>query len=146
MRTRSGGPQFFLFLGGGAALTILSIANLPPPGEILHAPSSPFDHSGAAAAAPDYRLFRAAAAVIPAGASVSPISQPRNTVRETSLGREAVGLLPGCTVLPAAAWDTPTHLEDEARFLIVVGPRPSPPPGGLILETPDGSVWKRWGR
>jgi hypothetical protein len=143
LRIGSGGPQYFLLLGGAAALTILSIAKLPPPAEIVKAPSTPFDRNPAAAAASDYRLFQMAAAAIPAGATVSPVSQPRNAVRETSLGREAVGLLPRCRVLPAAAWDTATHLEDQAKFLIVAGPRPSNPPGDLVLETPEGTVWRR---
>jgi hypothetical protein len=140
---RSGRPRLFLLLGGAAALTVLSIAELPPPGEILRAPSTPFDRSAAVAAATDFRLLWKAAAVVPRGAAVSAVSEPRNAVRETALAREAVGLLPLCRVLPAAVWDRPTRLEDQARFVIVVGPRPSPPSGDLVLEAPEGTVWKR---
>jgi hypothetical protein len=31
----------------------------------------------------------------------------------------------------------------DAQYMIVVGPRPVPPPGTLVLETPDGTVWRR---
>jgi len=95
------------------------------------------------ASAESYRLFQAAAAVIPSGASVAPLSQPRDPVRETALHREAVALLPGRRVIPAALWDAPTHQEEGADFLIVAGPRPSPPPGTLLLETERGTVWRR---
>jgi hypothetical protein len=140
---RSGRLRLFLLLGGAAALTVLSIAELPPPAEIVRAPSTPFDRTSAFAVATDFRLLWKAAAVVPRGATVSPVSQPRNAVRETALAREAVGLLPLCRVLPAAVWDRPTRLEDRAQFLIVVGPRPSPPPGDLVLEAPEGTVWRR---
>jgi hypothetical protein len=55
----------------------------------------------------------------------------------------AVALLPGRKVLPAALWNNPTHLEDQAEFLIVAGGKPAPAPGSLLLETPSGSVWQR---
>jgi hypothetical protein len=142
MRVRSEAPQFFLLLGGAALLTALAIARLPPPADLLRAPSTPFDRSDPELAA-DYRLLQAAAAVIPPGASVAPLSQPRNPVRETELHRQAVALLPGRKVIPAALWDVPTGREAEADFLIVAGPRPSPPPGTLLAETPGGSVWRR---
>lgn len=142
---RSGSLRLFLLLGGAAALTVLSIAELPPPAEILRAPSTPFDRTAAVAAATDFRLLWKAAAVIPQGATVSPLSQPRSVARETALAREAVALLPGCRVLPAAIWDMPTRLEDQAQFLIVVGPRPSLPLGVLVLEVPEGTVWRRQG-
>ena len=146
MKARSHSPQFFLFLGGAAALTALSISRLPPFPNLLRAPSTPFDRSAAAATAPDYRLFWEAASVIPRGASVAPISEPRNAVRETNLHREAIALLPGRKVLPAAVWGTPTRAEGQADFLIVVGGKPAPAPGELLLETPAGSVWRRHGR
>ena len=95
-----------------------------------------------AAAAP-YRLFQAAAAVIPAGASVSPLSQPRDPMRETELHREAVALLPGRRVIPAALWYLPTSQEEGSEYLVVAGPSPSPPPGTLLLETPEGTVWRK---
>jgi hypothetical protein len=95
------------------------------------------------ASAVSYRLFRAAAAVVPAGASVAVLSQPRDAQRETALHREAVALLPGRKVVAAALWDTPTGRESEADFLIVAGGTPSPSPGTRLLEMPGGGVWRR---
>jgi hypothetical protein len=146
MRIRPDTPQLFLLLGGAAILTVLAITRLPPLPDLLHAPSTPFDHSAPPAAVRQYRLFVEAAAVVPAGASVSAICAPRSPACETSLHREAFALLPGRKVLAAAVWDTPTHSEDQADFLIVAGPKPATSPGNLLLETPAGSVWRRSGR
>ena len=143
MRIRPETSQLILFLGGAAALTALSLTQLPPLPDLLHAPSTLFDHSPPPAAAAQYRLFMEAAAAIPPGASVAAICEPRDAARETSLHREAFALLPGRKVLAAAVWDTPTHAEDQADFLIVVGKKPAAPPGRLALETPAGSVWRR---
>jgi hypothetical protein len=143
MKARSDLPQLLLLLTGASALTALSLSRLPPMPDILHAPSTPFDRSAAAAAAADYRLFWEAAAWIPRGVSVTPVCEPRDPARETTLHREAVGLLPGRKILPAAVWDSPTHLEEQADFLIVFGPRRSPPPGILVFETAKGSIWRR---
>jgi hypothetical protein len=143
MKPRSEAPQFFLLLGGAAVFTALAIWRLPHFPDLLLAPSTPFDRSAMPASAESYRLFQAAAAVIPAGASVATLSQPREARQETALHREAVALLPGRRVVPAALWDTPTGREGEADFLIVSGAIPSPTPGTLLLETPRGSVWRR---
>jgi hypothetical protein len=97
------------------------------------------------ASAESFRLFQAAAAVIPRAASVATLSQPRDARLETALHREAVALLPERRVVPAALWDVPTGREREADFLIVVGAIPSPAPGILLLEMPRGSVWRRVG-
>jgi hypothetical protein len=143
MSPRSDTPQYFLLLGGATILTALAISKLPRFPEVLQAPATPFDRSAMPGAAARYRLFQEAAAVIPRGASVAPVSQPRDPVGETELHREAVALLPGRRVIPAALWDAPTHQEEDADFLIVAGPRPSPAPGTLLLETPAGNVWQR---
>ncbi|HYV42554.1 MAG TPA: hypothetical protein VEO02_12250 [Thermoanaerobaculia bacterium] len=143
MKARSDLPQLLLLLAGASALTALSLSRLPSLADILRPPSTPFDRSLAAAAAADYRLFWEAAAWIPRGVSVAPISGPRDPVRETTLHREAVGLLPGRKILPAAVWNQPTHLEGQADFLIAFGPRSSPPPGILVFESKQGSVWRR---
>jgi hypothetical protein len=142
LRPPSERPSLFLFFGGAGVILLLSISRLPSPRDLLHAPATPFDLS-APSRVPSYRLLSEAASVIPPGVSVSPISEPRDHVKETSLHREAVGLLPGRKVLPAAIWDVPTNSEDRAEFLIVAGQRPSPPPGELLLETPRGTVWRR---
>jgi hypothetical protein len=142
MKPRSDSPQFFVLLAGAVVLTALAIVKLPRFSDLVHAPSTPFDRSAPEAAAV-YRLFQAAAAVIPPGASVAPLWQPRHPMRETELHRQAVALLPGRRVIPAALWDVPTGREAEAEFLVVAGPRPSPAPGTLLAETPRGSVWRR---
>ena len=143
MQPRSDSPQFFFLLAGAALLTALAIARLPPFPELVHAPSTPFDRSTMPGSAVSYRLFQAAAAVVPAGASVAALSQPRDAMRETSLHREAVALLPGRKVVAAALWDAPTGRESEADFLVVAGGIPSPSPGTLLLEMPGGTVWRR---
>jgi len=145
MKPDSDRTEFSLLLAGAAFLTAIAIQRLPPLPELLHTPSTPFDHSAPAAAA-RYRLFAEAAAVVPAGASVASICEPRDPALETSLHREAFALLPGRKVLAAAVWKTPTHSEERADYLIVVGPKPAPSPGRLLLEAPAGSVWRRKGR
>ncbi len=143
MKARSDLPQLLLLLGGASALTALSISRLPSLPDILRPPSTPYDRSQTAAAAAHHRLFWEAAARIPRGFSVAPIAEPRDPAQETTLHREAVGLLPGRKILPGAVWNQPTHLEGQADFLIVFGPSPSPPPGILVFETEKGSVWRR---
>jgi hypothetical protein len=143
MRARSEALQFSLLLGGAAILTAFAIWRLPRFPDLLQAPSTPFDRSAMPASAESYRLVQAAAGVIPAGASVATLSQPRDARRETALHRETVALLPGRKVVPAALWDVPTGREGEADFLIVAGAIPSPSPGMLLLEIPQGSVWRR---
>ncbi len=143
MKARSEVPQLALLLAGAAVLMALSVSRLPPMPDILRAPSTPFDRSTEAAAAPDYSFLWEVASHIPRGVSVAPVSEPRDPARETVLHREAVALLPGRKILPSAVWNEPTHLEDQAEFLIVAGPRPSPPPGTLVFETAKGSVWRR---
>src|SRR6266545_657607 len=81
MKARSDLPQLLLLLAGASALTALSLSRLPSLADILRPPSTPFDRSLAAAAAADYRLFWEAAAWIPRGVSVAPISGPRDPVR-----------------------------------------------------------------
>jgi hypothetical protein len=137
-------PQNLLFLAGAVALTVLAFRELPPLPELLQAPATPFDRNPAAGIAADWRLFNEAAAVIPAGASVCAVAEPRNTGVETFLHREAVALLPGRKILAAALFDVPTHAEDRSEYLIVAGPSPAPPPRGeRILSTPRGTVWRR---
>jgi hypothetical protein len=146
MKAPSDKSQLLLFLGGATVLTILSVSQLPPLPDLFRAPSTPFDRSAPDAAAPDYRLLRQAASVIPPGASVAPLSEPRNPARETVLHREAIALLPGRKVVPAAIWNAPTGDEGRAEFLIVLGARPATAPGDLLLETRDGTIWQRRSR
>jgi hypothetical protein len=143
MRPRPEAFQLFPLLGGAAILAALAIGRLPRYPDLLQPPLTPFDRSASPSSAESYRLFRAAAALIPQGATVATLSQPRDAKRETALHREAVALLPGRRVVPAALWDIPTGREGEADFLIVVGAVPTPAPGTLLLKMPRGSVWRR---
>jgi hypothetical protein len=55
-----------------------------------------------------------------------------------------VALLPGRRALPAAYDDRPALPEvwRGAEFVVVVGGRPAAAPGELLLETPEGTVWR----
>lgn len=95
--------------------------------------------------APGYALLAAADRVIPAGASVVVKTEPPDAVRETWYHRIAVALLPGRRPRPAAAYGQPLSpdLWGDAEYLVLVGARPVTPPGEPVLETADGTVWRR---
>ena len=137
-------PQSFLFLAGAVAMTVLAFTELPPLPDLLHAPATPYDHNPSVAMATEWRLVADAATVIPFGVSVSAIAEPRNATVETALHRDAVALLPGRRIIPAAFFAVPTHSEDDADYWIIAGPAPaSPPRGERVLSTPLGTVWRR---
>ncbi len=136
-----------ILLAGSALLIALSIRRLPAPSEVLQAPATPYDHAASRDAVPALRLLRRAAAVIPAPGSVACRSEPSNATKDTSLYRYAVAMLPGRTVWPAALWDVSSpELQARAEYLVVLGGSPAAPPGEILLETPDGTVWRRAGR
>jgi hypothetical protein len=65
---------------------------------------------------------------------------------DTYLHRFAVALLPGRRIVPAARWGVPSPAEDTrtAQYEIVVGRRPSAAPDRrLLLEIPEGTLWRR---
>jgi len=95
--------------------------------------------------APGYALLSAADRVIPAGASVVVKTEPPDAVQETWYHRVAVALLPGRRPRPAAAYGQPLSPDvwGDAEYLVVVGARPATPPGQSILETAEGTVWRR---
>ncbi|MEP6993538.1 MAG: hypothetical protein ABI968_03375 [Acidobacteriota bacterium] len=132
-------------LAGSAILVGCALASLPWRDGVLRRPRTPFDRSAARAVAPGYALLRDAAAVIPAGAALVALTEPRDPIQETYYYRFAVTLLPQRRVLPAAqygAFVDPGTWKD-AGFWILVGGKPVEPPGELLLETPEGSVWRR---
>ena len=140
-------PQSFLFLAGAVAMTVLAFTELPPLSELVRAPATPYDRNPAIGMATEWRLMTDAAKVIPPGASVSALAQPRNAAVETALHRDAVALLPGRRIVPAAYFAVPTHSEDQADYWIIAGPVPaSPPRGERVLSTPQGTVWRRAAR
>ena len=144
---KTDGPQSFIFLSGAVVLTALAITELPPLPDLLHAPATPYDHGPSTSMANEWRLVTDAAKVIPFGVSVCGVSEPRDAARETALHRDAVALLPGRKIIPAAFFAVPTKSENDAEYWIVAGPPPaSPPRGERLLSTPLGTVWRRSGR
>lgn len=95
--------------------------------------------------APGYALLVAAERVIPAGASVVVKTEPPDAVQETWYHRIAVALLPGRRPQPAALYGQPVSADlwGDAEYLVLVGPRPATPPGQRVLETAEGTVWRR---
>jgi hypothetical protein len=137
--------QLLFPLLGAAVLVAFAAAGLPWKENPLSAPRTPFDRSEAKSVAPGFALLRDAAAVIPPGAVVVARTEPRDPVQETYFHRFALALLPGREVLPAAYYGmaTPQEVWGRASYVVVVGRRPTEAPGRLLLETPDGTVWKR---
>lgn len=123
-----------------------ALASLPWSADLLRRPRTPFDNSAAGpAVASGYVLLRNAGASIPEGSTVVVQTEPRDSVRESYFHRFAVALLPGARVLPAAFYGQPADpsVFRDAEFVIVVGIKPAVPPGELLLDTPEGSVWRR---
>ncbi|HEY2796794.1 MAG TPA: hypothetical protein VGK26_02790 [Thermoanaerobaculia bacterium] len=120
---------------GAALLAAYSVAALPW-SSLGRRPRTPFDASASGpAVASGYVLLRNAADRIPAGASVAVATSPRDPIRDEYFQRFAIALLPRAHVLPAGS--------EEAEFVIVVGVAPREPPGVLLQNSPEGSLWHR---
>lgn len=132
-------------LAGALLLVAFAIASLPWGEGVFRRPRTPFDHSAASSVAPGFALLSSAVAVIPPGASVVARTEPPNAGRETYFHRFTLSLLPGRRVLPASYYGefVPPEVWKDAEYLVVIGPKPAQAPGRLLLETPDGSVWRR---
>lgn len=130
---------------GAGLLTALMLSSVPFSASPLARPRTPFDRSAAAGVAPGFALLTAARSVLPEGAVVVTRTEPRDAIQESHYHWFAVALLPGRSLLPSAMYGvfTPPEVSAPARYVVVVGPRPAAPPGTLLLETPDGSVWRR---
>ncbi len=119
---------------GAAVLAAYSVVAVPW-ARLGRRPRTPFDASAAGpAVASGYRLLRDVAGRIPAGATVAVVTEPRDAIRDGYLQRFAIALLPDARVVPAGS---------HADFVVVVGPRPGPAPGELVLVTAEGSLWRR---
>ncbi len=129
---------------GAALLVAFALASLPWGENLFQRPRTLFDRSASRAVAPGYALVAAAAALVPAGATVVVRTEPRDAVAETYYYRFADALLPGRRALPAAIYGqfSPPELSRDAEYVLIVGLRPSAPPGRLLLETPEGTVWR----
>ncbi|HLN81624.1 MAG TPA: hypothetical protein VK392_10570 [Thermoanaerobaculia bacterium] len=134
-----------LTLAGAALLTGFSIAALPFSRGFLHVPRTPFGDVGTDFTVPAWVLLARADPLIPRGATVLPRSEPPDPTTDTYLHRFAVGLLPGRRIVAAARWFVPSSPEEmsAAEYEVVVGEKPQIPPGRLLLETPEGSIWRR---
>jgi hypothetical protein len=133
-----------LAIAGAAALAGLALRGLPW-STGLASPPTPFTHSLTPFLAPAYALLRDADAVVPAGSSVVVRAEPRDPRLESHYFRLGLALLPRRTVLPSARFDafTPPEVWSGTDYEVVVGGRPAPGPGDLVLEKPAGSVWRR---
>ena len=143
-RLRSPADPALICLLGSALLAALALWHVPWKQGFAR-PRTLYDYSSARAVAPAYALLTAAALGIPQGASVVVRAQPPDAGLEMWYHRFAVALLPGRRAIPSSFYGTffdPTVWKD-AEYLVVVGPKPSPAPGRLLFETPDGSVWLR---
>lgn len=108
-------------------------------------PATPLDRSTARALVPGYALLASAQRLIPPGAAVVVRTEPPDAAMETRYHRLAVSLLPGRRALPSALLDrfTPPEAWRDAQYLVLVGPPPASPQGHLLLEAPQGTVWRR---
>jgi hypothetical protein len=126
-------------LAGAAVLAAFSIAALPFSRGLLRAPRTPYGESA------DWVLLSGAGPLIPPGSSVLIRAEPPDPVKDSYLHRFGVSLLPGRRIVPAALWGvaTPPDIQLGAEYEVVVGSRPEPPPGELLLQIPEGTVWRR---
>ena len=137
--------RLFLFpVLGAAILVAFTLASLPWKENLFRRPRTLFDRSAASAVAPGYALVAAAVPVIPAGATVVVRTEPRDPIAETYYHRFADALLPGRRALPASFYGrfAPPEVSRDAAYVLIVGAKPAEPPGRLLLETPEGTVWE----
>lgn len=130
---------------GAAVLTGFAIGSLPWKENLFRRPSTPFERSAARSVAPLFAILTAAQSVIPEGATVVARTEPPEAIQETYFHRFAISLLPRRRVLPSAFYGgfVNAAVWQDAQYMILVGPRPAAPPGRLVLETPEGTVWRR---
>ena len=131
-------------LVGAAVLAGFALASLPWKENLFRRPRTPFDRSASKAVASGYALVAAANPLIPAGATVVVKTEPRDPGAETYYHRFADSLLPGRRALPASFYGqfAPPAVYERAEYVIIIGARPAAPAGRLLLETPEGTVWR----
>jgi hypothetical protein len=132
-------------LVGSVVLTAFSIAALPFSRGLFRLPRTPYDAGDAASVVPGFVLLQRADGVVPLGASVIVRSEPSDATNDSYLHRFGVALLPSRKILPVALWGVPTppNVIRDAEYEIVVGRMPQVPPGRLLVEIPEGTVWRR---
>jgi len=126
-------------LAGSAVLAAFSIAALPFSRGLFRAPRTPYGENA------DWVLLWSAGPFIPPGSSVLIRAEPPDPVKDSYLHRFGVALLPGRRIVPAALWSVPTppDIQLGADYEIVVGTTLQPPVGELLLQIPEGTVWRR---
>ena len=141
---RSTLPSRLFPLIGAAILVGFALASLHWGENLFRRPRTIFDRSAARIVAPGYVLVTTAAPRIPPGAVVVVRTEPRNPTDETYYHRFADALLPGRRAIPASIYGqfVPPELYRAAEYILVVGPRPSEAPGELVLELPEGTLWR----
>jgi hypothetical protein len=133
-------------LAGSAVLAAFSIAAIPFSRGLLRAPRTPYDASPSAyVTVPAWLVLERAGALIPPGATVVVRTAPADPGTDSYLHRFAVALLPGRQILPAALWGVATDPAGlvAADYEVVVGKGPPTPSGNLLLELPEGTIWRR---
>jgi len=143
LRIASVSRRTLLPIAGAALLAAFAVASLPFSSGLFRAPRTPYDRGAADFTVPAWILLLRAEPLVPRGSSVLVRAEPPDVWTDTYLHRFAVALLPGRAIRAAALWGVPTERGDrEAEYTIVVGRLPSPPPGRLLLEIREGTVWR----
>lgn len=133
-------------LAGSTVLAVFAVATLPFSRGLFRSPRTPYDASPSAfVTVPAWLVLERAGTIIPRGTSVLVRTEPVDPGTDSYLHRFAVALLPGRQILPAALWGVPTDPAGlvSADYEVVVGQTPSSPPGRLLVELPEGSIWRR---
>ena len=142
---RSADRRTLLPLAGAAVLAGFSFGALPFSQGLLRVPRTPYDASEARFIVPAWIVLQRAAPLVPRGATVVVRTEPPDAVVDSHFHRFGVALLPGRRLIPAARWGVASEpaLIQEAEYEIVVGPTAGSPSRRLVLELPEGSVWRR---
>ncbi len=129
---------------GAAILLGFTLVSLPWGEGLFRRPRTLFDRSAARAVAPGYALVAAAVPLVPAGATVVVRTEPRDATTETYYHRFADALLPSRRALPASFYGrfVSPDVFPDVDYVLIVGPRPAERPGQLLLETPEGTLWR----
>ena len=136
----------FLPLAGSVILAAFAVAALPFSDGLFRTPRTPYDASESRfITAPAFIVLERAEPVIPKGAKVVVRSEPSDPTNDSYLHRFGVALLPGRLIVPAATWGIPSEpaLIQEADWEVIVGKRPESAAGSLVLEIPEGTIWRR---
>jgi len=127
-------------LAGAGLLVAVAVLRLPPPRALLAPTATPFDRSKDPGAGPALALLTAADPLLPSGAPVAVRAASGSADETAYCTLLAASLLPGREVQAAE-----TSLESgRAEYVVVVGAGGAPSEfGRIVLESPQGAVWRR---